>query len=82
MTEIENGSFVRPSESRKRQLSKHRSPRLSLCQVINEFLAEKRKMRGKQTADTYKSRLMPVLDFAERSAHHKGWGELGDFSKV
>jgi hypothetical protein len=49
---------------------------------MNEFLAEKRKIRGKQTADTYKSRLMPVLDFAERSAHHKGWGELGDFSKV
>src|SRR6516164_507952 len=73
MTEIENGSFVRPSESRKRQLSKHRSPRLSLCQVISEFLDETRKIRGKQTADTYKSRLMPVLDFAEQTVHQRRW---------
>src|SRR5262249_21433002 len=73
LTEIENGSFVRPSESRDRLLSRGKSYRLTLRQLGSEFLAEKRRTRGQQTASDYRSRLAPVLDFAETSAHLKRW---------
>lgn len=73
LVEIEDGSFVRPSEARKRPLSGGRVPRLTIRQLINEFLAEKRKVRGRHTADTYRSRLSPVLDFAEQPTARKRW---------
>src|ERR1700727_983150 len=38
LTELETGSFVRPSESEKRQLSKGNFPRLTLRQLADEFL--------------------------------------------
>ena len=73
LAEIEGGSYVRPSEARGRPLAKGPTPRLSLRQVIDSFLAEKRKVRGRQTAANYLSRLRPVLDFAERPAARKRW---------
>jgi hypothetical protein len=65
LTEIENGSFVRPSEARRRPVKKCGAVRLDLRQLVGEFLAEKRMLRGRKTAEAYKSRLLPVLDFAE-----------------
>jgi integrase len=73
LTEIENGSYVRPSDGRERVLSNGRAPKLTLRQLIAEFLAEKRKLRGEQTAGDYKSRLMPVLKFAEVPESTKRW---------
>ena len=48
-------------------------PRLSLRQLVNEFLTEKRKLRGRRTADNYRCRLRPVLDFAEQPVSHGRW---------
>jgi len=73
LNEIENGSFVRPSEANRRVLKKSKSARLDLRQILGEFLAEKQQARGKQTAETYRSRLMPVLDFAELPPHRRRW---------
>jgi hypothetical protein len=73
LVEIGDGSFVRPSEANKRARSVTKVPRLTLRQLLDEFLSEKRKVRGEKTAVTYKSRLMPVLDCAETAAHRKRW---------
>jgi integrase len=73
LVEIEDGSFVAPSEARKRRLSPGKVARLSVRQLVNEFLTEKRKLKGRRTADTYRSRLCPVLDFAEQAAVRQRW---------
>jgi hypothetical protein len=73
LTCIENGSFVRPSEARRRPLSSGHVPRLSLRQLVAAFLTQKRASRGRQTAGDYAARLTPVLDFAERSASRQRW---------
>lgn len=81
LTRIEDRSFVRPSEARRRTLPKGRLTRLSLRQLIDEFLAEKRKVRGRATAETYKSRLLPVLDFAELTGNRKRWPLAMDINR-
>lgn len=73
LTEIDNGSYVRASEARKRRISRARARRLTLRELIAEFVAHKRQARGRQTAGDYASRLAPVLDFAERAANLKRW---------
>jgi integrase len=71
--EIESGAYVRPSEACKRPLSRPTVSRLTLRQLLDAFLAEKRKTRGENTSATYKSRLLPVLDFVELPANRKQW---------
>ncbi len=73
LTEIENGSFVRPSEARKAPLGRGRVPQLTLRELCNEFLGEKRKTLGKSSTKSYTNRLAPVLDFSELSASRKKW---------
>ncbi len=73
LTEIDHGSYVRPSESRNRPLSKGKVSRLSVRQLVDEFLVEKRRLKGQRTAATYRSRLRPVLDFAEQPAARRRW---------
>ena len=48
-------------------------PHLTLRQVVNEFLAEKRRLRGKKTTETYRARLRPILEFAERTTTCQQW---------
>jgi integrase len=73
LTELENGSFVPPSEARKRHTSRRTVPRLSLRELADEFLRAKRKARGQQTTADYAARLGPILDFAEKSSTRKRW---------
>jgi integrase len=73
LVNIRNGAFVRPTEARKRQLKRVSPMRLTLRQVVDEFLAEKRKTLGRETASTYTSRLGPVLNFAESASSRKRW---------
>jgi len=73
LTEIDFGAYVRPSEKRKRLVANGRNCRWTLRQLTAEFLAEKRRSRGRQTAGDYRSRLSPVLDFVEKSANLKRW---------
>jgi len=71
--EIEDGAYVRPSEQSRQLAATSRSTRLSLRQLINAFLVAKRAERGRQTADDYRVRLRPVLDFAERPEQLSRW---------
>src|SRR5262249_47596397 len=71
--DIENGVFTPPSEARKAPLRTGRVPQLTLRALANDFLVEKRRVRGKNTADDYRSRLGPVLDFADFPSSLRGW---------
>jgi integrase len=51
---------------------------LTLRQLTDEFLADRRKARGRRTAQDYAARLGPVLDFAEKGANLKRWPLAGD----
>jgi integrase len=48
-------------------------PRLTFRELADLFLAEKRKVLGRDTAADYASRLRPVIDFAELPASLKRW---------
>lgn len=73
LTEIENGSYVRAGEARKQRISRRSVPRLTLRDLVAEFIAHKRQTLGRQTASDYASRLAPVLQFADKAAHLKRW---------
>jgi integrase len=73
LNELEDGSYVRPTEARQRPLSRGTVPRLTLRQLMNEYLTDRRQLRGRRTADTYRARLTPVLDFAERPTNRQRW---------
>jgi integrase len=73
LTKIDSGTFDRPSNTRKFPLPTSPPPRLSLRELANHFLTEKRSVRGKKTARTYQERLMPVLEFAEVSQSLRRW---------
>ena len=62
-----------PAKLRQRPLSKGKVPRLSLRQLSNEYLSDRRRLRGQRTAGTYRARLLPVLDFAEQPAVRQRW---------
>jgi integrase len=81
LTEIEDGSYVRPCEARKRMVSSGRVPRWTLRQLVSAFLAEKRQLRGKQTAGDYLTRLRPVLEFAERPENRRRWPLAADIDR-
>lgn len=81
LNEIDRDSFVRSSERQRRPLAKTAASRLTLREVVNEFLVEKRKLRGRKTADTYRSRLGPVLDFAERPENRRRWPLASDVDR-
>lgn len=81
LVQIENGSFVRPSENSQRLLGSGQVLRLTLRELANEFLSEKRKVRGQKTASTYRSRLSPVLDFAEIAASRQRWPLAADINR-
>jgi integrase len=73
LTDIENGVYQRPSESRRRMISTGAVRRLTIRELVNEFLIEKRQVRGQQTAGDYRSRLNPVLAFAEHPENKPRW---------
>jgi integrase len=73
LVEIDADAYVRPSEARQRLVSAGRVPRLTVRQLVSEFLADRRRVRGRRTAETYRARLRPVLDFAEQPEARKRW---------
>lgn len=81
LSDIDNGAYVLPCERTKRQLADGVVPRLTLRQLADEFLTEKRRLRGLQTARNYKSRLGPVLAFAEQTANRQRWPLAGDIDR-
>lgn len=81
LTEIDNGTYVRRSEARQPPLARGTVPRLTLRHLLDLYLSEKRRTRGKQTTGDYQARLMPVLDFAEQTANLRPWRLASDIDR-
>ena len=73
LVKMDDGRYIRPCESKKLAIATARTVHLPLRELINSFLLEKRKLRGRKTTDTYKSRLLPVLEFVDQPTNLKRW---------
>ncbi len=78
--QFDQGAFVRPSESIQLPLATGR-PRLSLRELANQFLSEKRRTKGRQTAQNYRTRLQHVLAFAENPINLRRWPLAQDIDR-
>lgn len=75
---IENGTFHRPSEERRRPLKHGAVPRLDFRGLVDRHVAIIRRLRGKSTAQDYLSRLVPAIEFAERKENRTRWPHAAD----
>ncbi len=78
---IENGAYQRPSDRYHQLLRTAGVPKLSLRELSDRYLAEIRKLRGKQTAVDYRSRLLPVIEFAESQQSRRRWPLAADMDR-
>ena len=81
LAELDDETYIRPSEIDKRILPKHTNPRLTFRELAHTYLEEKRSLRGKRTAQTYYSRLVPVLVFAEHADSRRQWRLARDIDR-
>lgn len=81
LVSIENGAFLRRSEARKHPLKPDSTPRLTVRELCNRFLCEKRKLRGKKTAANYQSRLVPLIEFSESPCNRQRWPLAADLDR-
>ena len=72
---MDDGTYLSPSDAAKGQrlLARGPTPRYTFRQLAGEFLASKRKQMGSQTAGDYRSRLLPLLAFAELPDSKRRW---------
>lgn len=80
LVDIDAGAFRRPSECRGRRRVTS-IPALSLRQLVDDFLVEKRRLRGKSTAADYAARLAHALNFAERKTSRQRWQLAKDIDR-
>jgi hypothetical protein len=65
LVEIDNGSYLRPSDSRNRPLARGAVPRLTIRELVDRKLVETRRLRGKNTADDYRARFDRLIQYSE-----------------
>lgn len=78
LTSLGDGTFIPPSEARKRDRSRKKTPRATLPEIVDEYLAHIKKKRGKRTERSYQSRLCPVLRFADLRESRRKWPLAAD----
>lgn len=78
---LDNGSFVPPSQAARRPLKLTSRPRLTLEELADRYLVEKRSLKGEKTMKTYRSRLAPALAFASFARNRKRWPLAHDLDR-
>jgi hypothetical protein len=73
LAEIGNGTYRRRSEARELPLKRDAAAPRSFREIVNQFLIEKRRLRGKATADTYRDRLARPIQFLEIPQNIRRW---------
>lgn len=81
LVSIENGSFVRPSETRQQVVKTQSVPRLTVRELCAKFLAEKKTTIGGRSTKDYKSRLTPMIEFAEQDESRRRWPLAGSIDR-
>jgi hypothetical protein len=81
LVELEDGTFISPNEARRRQLKSRQAPRCSVRQLCDAFLCDKRGVCGKQTADDYRTRLTPLIEYSEQPKQLQRWPLAADMDR-
>jgi hypothetical protein len=81
LVEIDDGTYQRSSDVADRSLRQPRAVNLTIRQLCDDFVAEKRKTKGQKTASDYRCRLMPVLDFFEEGRALTKWPIAASISR-
>ena len=82
MVAIENGAYCRPSDRCKQPLGPESVPKLTVRELCNAFLIDKRKTRGELTARAYRNRLMPTIEFSELPSSVRRWPLASDVDRA
>lgn len=81
LAELDRGAYTRPSEQSKRSYRRQLPINLTFRDLASEFLAEKRSIKGRDTADDYRSRLAHVLEYAELPESIRRWRYARDIDR-
>ena len=81
LTDLDRGNYIRPSETANRPL-RRTPPKLTFAELCDAYLTETRTLRGKDTASDYRSRLAPVLAFAESKSAMRRWPFARDIDRT
>ncbi len=81
LVDLANGSFVPPSETRRSVISRGPVPLLTLRQLCDEFLKEKKQTKGPNLVRSYLNRLQHILEFAEQPANSRRWKLARDINR-
>jgi hypothetical protein len=73
LVELDQGSFVPPSQAAKRTIKRGNAPKLDGRELVARFLSHQRQSRGSSTAQDYQGRLDHFIRFAERRHVRKRW---------
>jgi hypothetical protein len=73
LCELDDGTYIRSSEQKSRSLRRRNAPRHTIITLADEFMEHTRKKSGVDTRNTYRSRLAPVLAFAEQTDIKARW---------
>jgi hypothetical protein len=79
--EIGQGTYILPKDRRDRPLARPTIERLTVRQLCDAFLLDKRQTRGERTADDYRTRLAPLIEFAELERSRKRWPSVADVNR-
>jgi hypothetical protein len=78
LCEISQGRYVVPSERPKRILAQPTVKRITIRELFDKFLSEKRQTVGAKTTSDYRNRLSPVIEFSESDRSRKRWPTAAD----
>lgn len=81
LVHMEDGTFQPPSEARRRQIKAGAAPRSTMRHLCDAFLTEKRRLRGQKTANDYRNRLAPLIEFAEQPEIAVRWPLAADIDR-
>lgn len=81
LAELDEGRFVQPSESRATPIPRRAPGRITLRELAADFLAEKRKTRGKRTMVTLGGRLAHAVEFTELPENRRHWANVAEIDR-
>ena len=73
LVDLEDNTFVPGREAQSHRLPRAQVPNCDLRSLVNCFLDDVRRRRGKKTTRDYRNRLLHLLDFAETSDSRRRW---------
>jgi ribosomal protein L17 len=81
LCELDDGTYIRSSEQKSRSLRRRNAPRHTVITLADEFLEHTSNKSGVDTCNTYRSRLAPVLTFAEQAHIKARWRSALDIDR-